>query len=734
VPRFDISSLPLTDQAALLSGRNMIHTKPIESAGIPRAALLDGPHGLRMNERVFGRSTATCFPPAVAIGSSWDPEVAARMGKAIGREAAAFGVAVVLGPGINIKRSVLCGRNFEYYSEDPLLAGGLGAAFVRALQEQGPGACVKHFAANSQETERMRISSDVDERTLREIYLPAFEQVVKEARPASVMCSYNKINGVYASQNHWLLTSVLRDEWGFEGAVVSDWGAVIDRVAALEAGLDLQMPGTGGVDDDRVLAAVAEGRISPSLVEASALRVGALIERMPEVSDAADVSGGSGGQVDLDAHHELARSLAGECIVLLKNDRAVLPLSPEDPVAVIGEFAVSPRYQGGGSSHVTPTKVTGALDAMRALSPSVTHCSGTVLDEALDAAGAAAVSVVFAGLGEKDESEGFDRAHIDLPAEQVELIRAVAAVSQHTVVVLSHGGVVSLEGWHDEVDAVVDGFLLGQAGGEAVADVLYGEVNPSGRLSETIPLRLEDTPSYINFPGESGHVRYGEGVMVGYRYYTTVERPVRYPFGHGLSYTTFSLADLAVEVQGTDSAVASVTVANTGDRAGKYVVQLYVSTTAGPVRRPRRELRAFTKVHLEPGASQVVELPLGSRAFAYYDVSVGRWVVAPGDYTIEIGDSSTDIRLSSTVALAGEVVVAPLTLESSVAEWLAHPEAGPRLAALLGRGGAPAGGGQFDFDDLLSMVGSMPMRVFTAFMGRRVSEADLVEILAAVGP
>ncbi|HET6874707.1 MAG TPA: glycoside hydrolase family 3 N-terminal domain-containing protein, partial [Acidimicrobiales bacterium] len=373
MPRFDISSLPLTDQAALLSGRNMIHTKPIESAGIPRAALLDGPHGLRMNERVFGRSTATCFPPAVAIGSSWDPAVAARMGEAIGREAAAFGVAVVLGPGINIKRSVLCGRNFEYYSEDPLLAGTLASAYVRALQEQGPGACLKHFAANSQETERMRISSDVDERTLREIYLPAFEQVVKEARPASVMCSYNKINGVYASENRWLLTSLLRDEWGFEGAVVSDWGAVNDRVAALEAGLDLQMPGTGGVDDARVLTAVAEGRIPASLVEASSVRVGALIERAPVIADAAD------GEIDLDAHHDLARGLAAECVVLLKNDRAVLPLSPEADVAVIGEFAVNPRYQGGGSSHVTPTRVSGALDSMRTLSRSVTYCSGNVL-------------------------------------------------------------------------------------------------------------------------------------------------------------------------------------------------------------------------------------------------------------------------------------------------------------------------------------------------------------------
>ena len=567
-----LEQLSLEQKAALLSGRDFWSTQPLDAAGVPSIVLTDGPHGVRRQAGQFDRLSlhdampATCFPAAVAVGSSWDPAVAERVGAAVGREARALGVHVALGPGVNIKRSPLCGRNFEYYSEDPLLAGLLGAAHVQGQQGQGVGASVKHFAANNQETDRMLVSADADERTLREIYLPAFERIVTQAKPATVMCAYNKVNGVYAAHNRWLLTEVLREEWGFTGAVVSDWGAVHDPVAALAAGLDLEMPGTGGLSAQRIVGAVRAGELDEAVVDAAAGRVLAL----------ARLAAGPASGFDADAHHALARQLACDCAVLLKNDGGALPLTGSGPIAVVGEFARTPRYQGGGSSHINPTRVDTPLDAIRALADeagrAVAFAPGFAVDstggntddgssdpaalreEAVTAARQAGVTVIFAGLGEREESEGFDRETLDLPAAQVDLIRAVAAASPRTVVVLSHGGVVSLEGWHDDVDAILEGFLLGQAGGAAIADLLFGVANPSGRLAETIPLRLADNPSYVNFPGEQGHVRYGEGVMVGYRWYATVGLPVRYPFGHGLSYTTFAVSDLTVAATGPDTA------------------------------------------------------------------------------------------------------------------------------------------------------------------------------------
>ncbi|MEV4298190.1 glycoside hydrolase family 3 C-terminal domain-containing protein [Microbispora rosea] len=732
-----LNALTLEQKASLLSGRDFWTTKPLEEAGIPSITLCDGPHGVRreaggsdhlgINESI----PATCFPPAAAVGSSWDPEVAARIGAAVGREGRALGVAVVLGPGVNIKRSPLCGRNFEYYSEDPLLSGVLAAAHVAALQAEGPGASVKHFAANNQETDRMRVSADVDERTLREIYFPAFERVVTKARPATVMCSYNRVNGVHASQNRWLLTDVLRREWGFNGVVVSDWGAVQDRVAALAAGLDLEMPGTGGASDRRIVDAVRAGDLDEAVVNASVRRVVALTERRSGVS----------GAFDADAHHALARELAADCAVLLKNEDGTLPLSAEARIAVIGEFAARPRFQGGGSSHINATRVDAALDAIRALAPDVAYAQGFSLDgsgdarelreAAAEAAASADVAVVFAGLGEREESEGFDRDTIDLPAVQVELIRAVAAAARRTVVVLSNGGVVSLEGWHDDVDAVLEGWLLGQAGGSAVADLLFGAVNPSGRLAESIPMRLKDTPSYLNFPGEAGHVRYGEGVMVGYRYYETVELPVRYPFGHGLSYTTFEVEGLTVTRTGDDRAAVTVRVTNTGDRAGKHVVQVYVSTAAGPVRRPARELRAFTKVSLAPGESRTVTLQLDRRAFAYYDVRLGRWAVAPGDYTIQIGENASSVVAETTIGLGGDSVVPVVSLDSTLGEWLSHPLAGPALLRVLtgGKSKRP----EEDDENGLRMASSMPMGRFLTFAGIDIPHATLRELVALGG-
>ncbi|WP_448640331.1 glycoside hydrolase family 3 C-terminal domain-containing protein [Geodermatophilus sp. URMC 63] len=732
-----LDGLTLEQKATLLSGQDFWSTPPVEEAGLPSVVLTDGPHGVRRQEGDFGglgitrNVPATCFPPAVAVGNSWDPTVAERIGAAIGREAHALGVHVVLGPGVNIKRSPLGGRNFEYYSEDPLLSGVLGAAHVRGQQAQGAGASVKHFAANNQETERMRVSAEVDERTLREVYLPAFERVVTEAAPATVMCAYNKVNGVYASQNRWLLTEVLREQWGFEGVVVSDWGAVDDRVAALAAGLDLQMPGDSGAGNRRVVQAVRAGELDEAFVDASAARVAALARYAGEPADGFDAAG----------HHALARELAAECAVLLRNERGTLPLAPGTRVAVVGEFARTPRFQGGGSSNVHATRVEAALDAVRALADGdVPFAAGSTLDGSGDAAALRAeavalardaeVAVVFVGLGDAEESEGFDRTTIDLPAAQVDLVRAVAAAAPRTVVVLSHGGVVSLEGWHDDVDAVLDGALLGQAGGGALADLLYGLANPSGRLAETVPLRLEDSPSSLSFPGEQGRVVYGEGVLVGYRGLVTQRRPVRYPFGHGLSYTSFATSDLRVEVTGRDTATVSVTVANTGDRAGRHVVQVYVSTTAGPVRRPLRELRAFTKVALGPRESRQVTLELDRRAFAYWDVVESGWVVAPGDYAVQVCADAGTVLVEQRVPLAGDDLVRVLTLDSSVAEWFAHPAAGPALVEALTAALPADAASPGDQEVMLRMIGSMPMRRFAADFGSALP-ADLLERLVA---
>ena len=743
----DIHSLTLEQKASLLSGRDFWTTKAIDEAGIPSIMLTDGPHGIRRqagDTDHLGFNDAepsTCFPPAVAVGSSWDRDIAAQVGAAVGREGLASGVAVVLGPGVNIKRSPLCGRNFEYYSEDPLLSGVLGAAHVIGLQEVGPGASVKHFAANNQEHERMRISADVDERTLREIYLPAFERVVKEAAPATVMASYNKVNGVHASHDPWLLTDVLRTEWGFQGAVVSDWGAVSDRVAGVAAGMDLEMPGSGGGTDQQIVDAVRSGALDEAVVDRAVQRVLALTELPHESSTGFDV----------DAHHALARSLAADSIVLLKNTDAILPLEGPARLAVIGAFAAAPRFQGGGSSHITATRTDAALDSVRDLAfergMTVEYAEAFRLDDdpdadarrgvAVEVAARADVAIVFAGLGDREESEGFDRATLSLPDAQLAVIRGVAATATRTIVVLSNGGVVSLEGWHDDVDAIVEGWLLGQAGGSALADVLFGVVNPSGHLAETIPLRLQDTPSWNNFPGEQGHVRYGEGVMVGYRHYETAELPVRYPFGHGLGYTTFATSDLTVETTGDDSATVALNVTNTGDRAGKHVVQLYVATTAGPVRRPSRELRAFTKVPLEPGETRSVDFALDRRAFAYWDIELSQWVVPSGEYTVQIGETVSTIVAEQLITLTGDRLVRALSLESTVGDWFAHPVVGPAFLQGLTAGMTPEQRAHAESNpEEFTMIESMPMRQFLAFTNGAfpIEALDQLMALSAAEP
>lgn len=583
----------------------------------------------------------------------------------------------------------------------------------------------------------MRISADVDERTLREIYLPAFERVVTEAAPATVMAAYNKINGVYATENRWLLTDLLRGEWGFAGAVVSDWGAVNNAAAALQAGMDLDMPGPADTHARQILAAVRAGELDEAVIDTAAHRVLALSALVPpgEVTP---------GPLDVAAHHALARELAAECGVLLKNDAGVLPLMSGQRVAVIGEFAVTPRYQGGGSSHLSPTRLDIPLDELSALAAArdsvVDYAPGFSLDDSGDAsalraaavqsARGADVAVIFAGLRDRDESEGFDRHTLDLPAAQTELIRAVAAAAPRTVVVLANGGTVSMSDWAEHVDAILEGFLLGQAGGGALADLLFGVVNPSGRLAETIPDWLQDSPSYLNFPGEQGHVRYGEGVMVGYRWYETVGTPARYPFGYGLSYTTFATSDLTVET-GDDSARVGVTITNTGPRTGKHVVQLYVATTAGPVRRPTRELRAFTKIELAAGETRTVHLDLDRRAFAYYDIIDRDWVVAPGEYVIQVGDDAATITAAAAVTLVGDDIVRELTLDSTVAEWVAHPIVGPTLLDELAEDLAQGGlaGGPDELPDMLRLVESMPMRKLADLLGGESMEQALLRLM-----
>ncbi|MFJ4224059.1 glycoside hydrolase family 3 C-terminal domain-containing protein [Microbacterium sp. NPDC089695] len=746
------SDLTLDEKAALTSGADFWTTKAVDRIGLPSIMMTDGPHGLRKQAGgtdhlgLASSVPATCFPPAVGIGSSFDPELIERVGAAIGVEAAIEDVAVVLGPGINIKRSPLCGRNFEYYSEDPIVSGVLGAASVRGVQSQGVGTSLKHFAANNQEFDRMRASSDVDPRPLHEIYLRGFEHVVTEARPWTVMCSYNRINGVYASEDPWLLTQVLRDEWGFDGLVVSDWGAVNDRVAGVAAGLDLEMPSSGGRTDVQLVAAVRAGALDESVLDTASSRV---IDLVRKAGDRPAVV----GPLDVDAHHALAREAAGRSIVLLKNDGAILPLTPAQRVAVIGAFAIEPRFQGAGSSLINPTRIDVALDEITAAGgDSVTYAPGFAVDggaiaasgrsaeelraEAVEAAAAADVAVVFLGLPAAEESEGFDRDHIDLPAVQLALLDAVVAANPNTVVVLSNGGVVALP-FADRVPAIVESWLLGQAGGGAIADVLYGAVNPSGKLTETVPVRLEDNPSYGNFPGEFGHVRYGEGILVGYRWYDAKGLDVTFPFGHGLSYTSFSYGEASAAVRGDGGIAVSVDVTNTGDRDGREIVQVYAAPVRSAVQRAPRELKAFSSVALAAGETRTVELVIRREDLAYWDVRVDRWIVEGGEYAIDAAASSRDIRSTVTVAIEGDAVALLLTMESSIGDVVAHPVAGPivmqALGGLLGSLGAAdsSAASMMPNDEAMQkMMASFPIGRLIGFPGVDVTYEQVEQLLA----
>jgi beta-glucosidase len=733
-----LSELTLEEKASLTSGSSFWYTAPVERLGIPRIMVSDGPHGLRAQPGegdhvgLGGSLPATCFPTASAVASTWNPDLLRRIGEALALEARACNLSVILGPGINMKRSPLCGRNFEYFSEDPYLAGELGVGIVDGIQSGGVGTSVKHYAANNQETDRLRVDARVDERTLREIYFPAFERIVTACQPWTIMCSYNKVNGLSASENPWLLTTVLREEFGFEGLVVSDWGAVYHRVPAVKAGLDLEMPPNLPRSPDQVVAAVRSGELDEQVLDARVRTVLELVDKGMDVLDLDE-------DFDADTHHRLARAAAAESVVLLKNEGSILPLAPESRIAVIGEFARTPRFQGAGSSQVTPTKVENAFDELTAAFAEVTFAAGygigdTSADEALRAeavevAAAADTVVMLIGLPGADESEGFDRTHMRLPANQIAALHAVAAANPDVVVVLVNGATVELGDVVPHARALVEAWLGGQAAGGAIADVLSGAVNPSGRLAETVPHRLEDNSSYLNFPGDSRVVRYGEGLFIGYRGYDASHTDVAFPFGFGLSYTSFALSDLDVALSGSVTAgdlkaEVRVTVANTGTVAGAEVVQVYVRDVEASVARPVRELRGFAKVFLEPGESEQVTINLDQRAFSFWSELLGRWAVEAGEFAIEAGPHSRDLPLTRTVTVDAPSIAPPLTADSTLHEWMADPKGLELIKEAVAAG-------QHDptrDKELVAVIGTMPMSTLAGFPGMSIDHDTLDEL------
>jgi len=719
-----VNDLTLEEKAALTSGTNPWSLGNVAAKGLPNYTITDGPHGLRKARNTESMDVeenvpATCFPPAAGMACSWNPELVERVGEAMGEECIQEQVAVILGPGVNIKRNPLGGRCFEYWSEDPYLAGHTAVGIVKGVQSKGVGTSLKHFAANNQETDRLRISATISPRALREIYLPAFEYIVKTAQPWTVMCSYNKINGVFSSQNRWLLTDVLRGEWGFKGIVMSDWGAVSDRVAALNAGLNLEMPPSN--TDDQIVAAAKDGRIPAAQLDEMAQGMVDLVAKArPAMSR-------DGYRYDVDAHNEVARQAAVESMVLLKNEDATLPVAKGAKIAVIGEFARTPRYQGAGSSLINPTKLTSFLDAIEERGVAADFAPGFTLDDAaqdpalteqaVTAAQQADVVLLFLGLPAAYESEGFDRTTLDIPAKQVEVLDAVAAANPNVAVVLSNGSVVSMP-WRGRAKAILETWLLGQAGGAALADVIFGDEASSGKLAQTIIDDVNDDPSAMNWPGEEGHVDYGEGVFVGYRYYDTFRKQVTYPFGYGLSYATFDVHDATVAKTGPRTAEVTVTVTNTSDVAGAETVQVYVAPPKAKVARPVHELKGFAKVSLEPGESKNVTIALDDRAFAYWSERFDDWHVEGGTYTVEVGVSSRDIVSRIDVEIDDDGKIMNLDEWSTFGEWLDDPIGAPILQHVLDDMGKEAGRPIIPDSALMVMfLRSMPLRSLSVILG-----------------
>lgn len=652
-----ISQMTLEEKTSILGGMDMWHTQNIPRLNIPNIMVTDGPHGLRKQSTEQAESQtlianeSVCFPTACATSCTFNTDLLYKMGETLGDEAASENVGVLLGPALNIKRSPLCGRNFEYFSEDPYLSTKMTAAMVKGVQSKGVGACLKHFAANNCETRRLTIDERIDERTLREIYLASFEGAVREADPWAMMCSYNKINGVFSADNELLLQTVLRDDWGFNGFVMSDWGATNERVLDVKAGLELQMPGPSTYNCGLVAKAVREGKFDEKLVDRAVERVLGIVFKAHDQKQK--------GCFDLTAHHQIARQICEEAPVLLKNENKTLPLRKEQKIAFIGEFAEKPRYQGGGSSLITSFKIESALENVKAYCQ-VSYAQGfqtetdeidtKLITEAINVAKAAEVVVIFAGLPDAFETEGKDRQHIDLPNCQNHLINEILKVNKNVVIVLHNGSPVAMP-WINDVKAVLEAYLGGEAIGAVVDDILFGNVNPSGRLAETFPLRLEDTPCFLDFPGYDDYVEYREGVFVGYRYYESKKAPILFPFGYGLSYTTFEYSSLKINKIQEEEYEVSVDVKNTGSVSGKEVVQLYVSDKTRSGTRPIRELRGFTKISLNPGETKTASIKIGKRAFQWWNPKCNGWYAKSGEYEIQIGKSAREIVLSQSIQL-----------------------------------------------------------------------------------
>ncbi|MDC7222320.1 MAG: glycoside hydrolase family 3 C-terminal domain-containing protein [Spirochaetales bacterium] len=747
-----LEKMTLEEKVGLCSGGDFWKTKAFNRLGIPRIMLSDGPHGLRKQREggdhvgINDSIRAVCFPTGVTVASSFDRQLIQKLGELLGESCQAENVAVILGPAVNIKRSPLCGRNFEYFSEDPYLSSEMAVAQIKGIQSRGVGASIKHYLANSQEHRRMTSDSRVDERTLREIYLPTFERAVKEAQPWTVMCSYNRINGTHASEHRRFLTDILRDEWGFDGVVLSDWGAVNDRVKGLAAGLDLEMPSSYGLNDSEILEAVRRGELSEEVLNRAVRRILRLVNRHWE-------NRGDEFCFNLENQHNVAREIAGESMVLLKND-GILPLKKKGKIAFIGAFALTPRFQGGGSSHINAFKESNCLDVAGRLlgeEAEVVYAPGyllsedkvdqTLLGEAAALGGEADRAVIFAGLPDSYESEGYDRKHMKLPYSHTRLIEEVCRVQPNTIIVLHNGSPVEMP-WIDNVKAVLEAYLGGQAVGEAVMDILFGDVNPSGKLAETFPLRCEDNPSFLNFPGEKDVVEYREGLFVGYRYYDKKMMNVLFPFGHGLSYTDFSYSNIKSdleEITDKDRLTVSVDITNRGCSYGKEVVQLYMEPPQSDFSRPIIELKGFEKIGLEPGETGKVSFTLDKRSFAYFNCEIDDWHVESGDYVLLVGSSSRDIRLKKRIRIKSTVKIPKLyDMNTLVGDLLREPDKAGLIKDFLKAmeqvfsstsEGDSASDEAVTEDMKRAMFDNMPLRNFISFGGGKVDRKSLEELI-----
>ncbi|MEH6944055.1 glycoside hydrolase family 3 C-terminal domain-containing protein [Bacillus sp. JJ722] len=742
-----ITQMTLVEKASICSGLDFWNLKGIERLGIPSIMVTDGPHGLRKQKGgadhlgINDSVPATCFPSAAGMASSWNKELIGKVGVALGEECQAENVAVLLGPGANIKRSPLCGRNFEYFSEDPYLSSEMATNHIKGVQSQGVGTSLKHFAANNQEHRRMSSDSIIDERTLREIYLASFEDAVKKSQPWTVMCSYNKVNGEYASENKYLLNDILKDEWGFDGFVVSDWGAVNERDKSLNAGLELEMPSSFGNGDRKIIEALKNGKLSEEKLDKA-------VERILRIIFMAVDHKKEKTSYDKDAHHQLAREAAREGMVLLKNNDRILPLKKEGTIAVIGELAKKPRYQGGGSSHVNPTKLENIFEEIENTvgeNAKVLYSQGYTLDndeliaslieDAKKVATQSDKVIILAGLPDRYESEGYDRNHLRIPENHRQLIEAVAEVNPNIVVVLSNGAPIEMP-WLNSVKGLLEAYLGGQALGGAIADLVFGEANPSGKLAETFPKQLSDNPSFLNFPGEGDKVEYKEGIFVGYRYYDTKNIEPLYPFGYGLSYTNFEYSNLAVnkkDIKDFENVTVTVNIKNTGEIAGKEIVQLYVRDEETSVIRPEKELKGFEKVYLQPGEEKSVTFTLNKRSFAYYNVELQDWHVETGKFEILIGKSSKEIVLKENIFVQSTVSIRkPVHRNTLLGDLLADQERALLIQELFAKN-SPFSNIQQDEVDTSEMMEAMmkylPLRAMVNFSMGNFSEEMLEEMI-----